>query len=190
MEFTELFLISILLMNTHGENTKKSVFGTVEGIMYDLILSKVKEVMQNRELDYGDIIEMPLYDSSELAKVEHLGQEAVDYFISQYKFNAIEIFDQYFYDEIYPKYEERGKFFLYHPIDHIENSVKFVIDLDEDALIDNSISVKYGDPMIAKLKNGKKKYYITQDDGFYSERGLFWIEVDRKTAKEAAKQVI
>ncbi|MEM5878019.1 MAG: hypothetical protein QXF12_04020 [Candidatus Aenigmatarchaeota archaeon] len=177
-------------MNTHEGNAKKSVFETVESIMYDLILSKVKEVMQNRELDYGDIIEIPLYDSSELAKVEHLGQEAVDYFTREYKSYAAEIFEQYFYDEIYPKCEEKEKFFLYNPICPSENSIKFVIDLDEDALLDNSISVKYGDPMVANLSNGKKKYYIMKDDGFHSEKGLYWVEVDRETAKKAAKQVI
>lgn len=177
-------------MNTHDGNAKKSVFETVESIMYDLILSKVKEVMQNRELDYGDIIEIPLYDSSELAKVEHLGQEAVDYFTSEYKSNVMDIFEQYFYDEIYPKYEEKEKFFLCNPIYPSENSIKFVVDLDEDALLDNSISVKYDIPMIAKLKNGKKKYYIMKDDGFYSEKGLYWVEVDKETAKKAAKQLV
>lgn len=176
-------------MSTHGENIKESVLEIVDSIMSEMILSKIKNVLEDRELNYGDIIEIPLYDSSELAKVEHLGQEAVDYFTSEYKFYVMDIFDQYFYDEIYPKYEEKGKFFICHQI-RSENSVKFVIDLDEDALYDNSISVKYGDPMIAKLKNGEKKYYITQDDGIYSERGLFWIEVDRETAKEVAKQPI
>lgn len=162
----------------------------VKEIMNKIILDKIKMSLDGLELDYGTVIEVPSYNSEDLSKIEHLGPEALSYFVSNYHSHVGDVFYQYFYDEVYPKYEEKGKFFLYEVIYPYKNSIKFVLDLDEDLLRENSIFVNDGHPMVAKLKNGEYKYYIMKDSDIKSECILHWVEVDEETAKSMTSKTI
>lgn len=160
----------------------------VKEIMSKIILEKIQKSLDGLELDYGTIIEIPYYTSEDLSKIENLGSEALSYFVNNYHSNVEEIFYKHFYDEVFPEYEKKHKFFLYEVIYPHRNSIKFVLDLDEEILKQNSIFVNDGYPMIAKLKNGEYKYYIMNDDDIKSESGLHWIEVNEETAKSVANK--
>lgn len=162
----------------------------VKKIMHKIILEKIKKSLDGLELDYGTIIEIPSYNTEDLSKIDHLGNEALSYFVSKYHSHVGDVFYQYFYDEVYPKYEEKGKFFLYEVLYPYKNNIKFVLDLDEDILKENSIFVSDGYPMIAKLKNGEYKYYIMKDSYTESESILHWAEVDEETAKNIKNKTI
>lgn len=162
----------------------------INEIINKIILDKIKKSLDSLELDYGTVIEIPSYNLEDLSKIEYLGSEALSYFVSKYHSHVGDVFYQYFYDEVYPKYEKKNKFFLYEILYSYKNSIKFVLDLDEDLLKENSIFVSDGYPMIAKLKNGECKYYIMKDNYIKSEDVLHWIEVDEEIAKSVSNKTI